>query len=167
VLNDLPEAVQPKAKQALREIWMAENQASAHEAFAHFVQMYQAKYPKAVAFLEKDREALLTFYDFPAEHRVHIRTTNPIESAFATIRHERREALAPDPWIQPSRQGQRGSKVQRGSRGQRRRNPNHQGCRPIRLYTRFDYSPSSPARLQRWKPRLLVPPRGRFSRPAL
>ncbi len=87
VLNYLPKAVQPKAKRALQEIWMAEDRASAHKAFDHFVQTYQAKYPKAVACLEKDREALLAFYDFPAEHWVHIRTTNPIESTFATIRH--------------------------------------------------------------------------------
>jgi len=87
VLNYLPKAVQPKAKKALQEIWMAEDRASAHKAFGYFVQTYQAKYPKAVACLEKDRAALLAFYDFPAEHWVHIRTTNPIESTFATIRH--------------------------------------------------------------------------------
>ncbi len=87
VLNYLPKAVQPKAKKALQEIWMAEERASAHKAFDHFVEVYRAKYPKAVACLEKDREALLAFYDFPAEHWVHIRTTNPIESTFATIRH--------------------------------------------------------------------------------
>jgi len=87
VLNYLPKGVQPNAKKALQEIWMAEDRASAEKAFEHFVQAYQARYPKAVACLEKDREALLTFYDFPAEHWVHIRTTNPIESTFATIRH--------------------------------------------------------------------------------
>ena len=87
VLNYLPKAVQPKMKKVLQEIWMAEDRASAHRAFDHFVQTYQAKYPKAVACLEKDREALLAFYDFPAEHWVHIRTTNSIESTFATVRH--------------------------------------------------------------------------------
>ena len=87
VLNYLPKGAQAKAKKALQEIWMAEDRASAHKAFDHFVQVYQAKYPKAAACLEKDREALLAFYDFPAEHWVHIRTTNPIESTFATIRH--------------------------------------------------------------------------------
>ena len=92
VLNYLPKAVQPKAKKALQEIWMAEDRASAEKAFDHFVQTYQAKYPKAVACLEKDREALLAFYDFPAEHWVHIRTTNPIESTFATIRHRADQA---------------------------------------------------------------------------
>jgi len=92
VLNYLPKAVQPKAKKALQEIWMAEDRASAHKAFEHFVQTYQAKYPKAVACLEKDREALLAFYDFPAVHWQHIRTTNPIESTFATIRHRTERA---------------------------------------------------------------------------
>lgn len=87
VLNYLPKSAQAKAKKALQEIWMAEDRASAQKAFDHFVQTYQAKYPKAVACLEKDRESLLAFYDFPAEHWVHIRTTNPIESTFATIRH--------------------------------------------------------------------------------
>jgi len=92
VLNYLPKAVQPKAKKALQEIWMAEDRASANKAFAHFVETYQAKYPKAAACLEKDREVLLAFYDFPAEHWVHIRTTNPIESTFATIRHRTDQA---------------------------------------------------------------------------
>ena len=87
VLNYLPRGVQPKAKRALREIWMAEDRASAHRAFDHFVETYRDRYPKAVACLERDREALLAFYDFPAVHWQHIRTTNPIESAFATIRH--------------------------------------------------------------------------------
>lgn len=92
VLNYLPKAVQPRAKKALQEIWMAEDRATAHKAFDHFVETYQAKYPKAVACLEKDREALLAFYDFPAEHWVHIRTTNPVESTFATIRHRSDQA---------------------------------------------------------------------------
>ncbi|MBN2732490.1 MAG: IS256 family transposase [Balneolaceae bacterium] len=87
VLNYLPKSVQPKAKKALQEIWMAESRQAAHQAFDHFVRTYGAKYPKAVECLVKDREALLAFYDFPAEHWVHIRTTNPIESTFATLRH--------------------------------------------------------------------------------
>ena len=66
---------------------MAEDRASAHKAFDGFLRTYGAKYPKAAACLEKDREVLLTFYDFPAAHWVHIRTTNPVESTFATIRH--------------------------------------------------------------------------------
>ena len=87
VLNYLPKGVQPKAKRALQAIWMAEGRAQADQAFDHFIRTYEAKYPKAVDCLAKDREALLAFYDFPAEHWVHIRTTNPIESTFATIRH--------------------------------------------------------------------------------
>jgi putative transposase len=87
VLNYLPKSVQPKAKSALHEIWMAPTCAEAEQAFQQFVATYQAKYPKATQCLVKDRDSLLAFYDFPAEHWVHIRTTNPIESAFATIRH--------------------------------------------------------------------------------
>ena len=87
VLNYLPKALQPKAKAALHEIWMAETRAQALVAFEQFVTTFEAKYPKAVECLVKDREALLAFYDFPAEHWIHIRTTNPIESTFATIRH--------------------------------------------------------------------------------
>ena len=87
VLNYLPKSLQPKAKAALHEIWMAETKAQALVAFAQFVTTFEAKYPKAVECLVKDREALLAFYDFPAEHWIHIRTTNPIESTFATIRH--------------------------------------------------------------------------------
>ena len=87
VLNYLPKSLQPKAKAALHEIWMAETKADATTAFNQFVAVFGAKYPKAVECLVKDREALLAFYDFPAEHWIHIRTTNPIESTFATIRH--------------------------------------------------------------------------------
>jgi putative transposase len=87
VLNYLPKAVQPKAKAALQEIWMAETKADALAAFEQFVHTYQAKYPKAVECLTKDRETMLAFFDFPAEHWVHIRSSNVIESTFATIRH--------------------------------------------------------------------------------
>lgn len=87
VLNYLPRALQPKAKAALHEIWMAETRAQALVAFEQFVAAFGAKYPKAVECLAKDREALLAFYDFPAEHWIHLRTSNPIESTFATIRH--------------------------------------------------------------------------------
>lgn len=87
VLNYLPKALQPKAKAGLHEIWMAETRAQAHSAFDLFVQSFQAKYPKATECLAKDRQALLAFYDFPAEHWVHIRTSNVIESTFGTIRH--------------------------------------------------------------------------------
>lgn len=86
VLNCLPKSVQPKAKGDLHEIWQAETRAMANKAFDHFLEKYAAKYDKACACLQKDRDVLLTFYDFPAEHWSHLRTTNPIESTFATIR---------------------------------------------------------------------------------
>jgi putative transposase len=87
VLNYLPKSLQPKAKAALHEIWMAETKAQALVAFEQFVAAFGAKYPKAVECLVKDRETLLAFYDFPAEHWIHIRTSNAIESTFATVRH--------------------------------------------------------------------------------
>jgi len=87
VLNYLPKSSQAKAKAALHEIWMAETRASAQVAFDRFLASYKAKYPKAADCLAKDREALLAFYEFPAEHWIHIRSTNVIESSFATIRH--------------------------------------------------------------------------------
>lgn len=86
VLNCLPKSVQPDAKSALHEIWQAPDRATAETAFGRFVDVYEAKYPKAVKCLLKDREELLAFYDFPAAHWQHIRTSNPIESTFATIR---------------------------------------------------------------------------------
>lgn len=86
VLNKLPKSAQPKAKKALQEIWMAETRENAYAAFDHFVATYGAKYPKAVDCLERDRDELLAFYDFPAEHWQHIRTTNPVESTFARVR---------------------------------------------------------------------------------
>jgi transposase-like protein len=87
VLNALPKSVQPKAKSALHEIWQAATREDAERAFDQFIVTYEAKYPKATACLLKDRESLMTFYDFPAVHWQHLRTTNPIESTFATIRH--------------------------------------------------------------------------------
>jgi len=87
VLNELPKSLQGKAKAGLHEIWMAQSKADAEKALERIVGQYSAKYPKAVEKLVKDRDLLLTFYDFPAEHWAHIRTTNPIESTFATIRH--------------------------------------------------------------------------------
>ena len=78
--------MQGKAKQDLHAIYEAENRQAAEDAFDRFIAKYGAKYDKAVACLVKDREALLTFYDFPAEHWKHVRTTNPIESTFATVR---------------------------------------------------------------------------------
>lgn len=86
VLNKLPPSLQGKAKQDLHAIYEAENRKAAEDAFDRFVAKYGAKYDKAVACLAKDREVLLAFYDFPAEHWKHVRTTNPIESTFATVR---------------------------------------------------------------------------------
>jgi putative transposase len=87
VLNKLPKSVQPAAKADLREVWQAPDRATAEAAIATFAEKYAAKYEKAVACLVKDHDALLTFYDFPAEHWDHLRTANPIESVFATVRH--------------------------------------------------------------------------------
>jgi len=87
VLNKLPKSQQPKAKRALQEIWMAETKADAKTAFDGFIESYEVKYDKAAECLRKDRDTLLAFYDFPAEHWKHLRTTNPIESTFATVRH--------------------------------------------------------------------------------
>lgn len=87
VLNKLPRSQGPKAKRALQEIWMAETRSDAEVAFDAFIETYTLKYEKAAACLAKDRDPLLAFYDFPAEHWVHLRTTNPIESTFATVRH--------------------------------------------------------------------------------
>ena len=86
VLNKMPKSIQAKAKSMLHDIWMADTRASAERAFDLFLATYRPKYPAAASCLEKDREALLAFYDFPAEHWIHIRTTNPIESTFATVR---------------------------------------------------------------------------------
>ena len=87
VLNKLPKSQQPKARRALQEIWMAETKADAETAFDGFIESYEVKYDKAAECLRKDRDTLLAFYDFPAEHWKHLRTTNPIESTFATVRH--------------------------------------------------------------------------------
>ena len=87
VLNELPKSLHSKAIAALHEIWMAETKVMAKKAFDRFERDYGKKYPKATEKLAKDRDELLNFYDFPAEHWQHIRTTNPIESTFATIRH--------------------------------------------------------------------------------
>jgi putative transposase len=87
VLDKMPRSVQPAAKQDLREIWQAPDRATAEAAVAAFAEKYGAKYAKAAACLVKDREALLAFYDFPAEHWDHLRTANPVESVFATVRH--------------------------------------------------------------------------------
>jgi len=86
VLNKLPKRQQPEAKRAIWEIYRVDNKTEANQAFNRFIQTYQTKYPEATQCLAKDRDVLLTFFDFPAEHWAHIRTTNPIESTFATVR---------------------------------------------------------------------------------
>ena len=87
ILDKLPKSVQPNARQDLREIWLSPDRAKAEFAIGAFAEKYAPKYDKAVDCLLKDRDALLTFFDFPAEHWTHLRTSNPIESAFATVRH--------------------------------------------------------------------------------
>jgi putative transposase len=86
ILDKLPKRLQPRAKEAIHDIWMADTRESANQAFDTFLRTYNAKYAKACECLAKDREELLAFYDFPAEHWKHLRTTNPIESVFATVR---------------------------------------------------------------------------------
>ena len=87
VLDKLPKSVQPNAHKDLREIWMSPTRAAADAAMMTFAEKYAPKYDKAVDCLLKDRDTLLTFFDFPAEHWTHLRTSNPIESVFATVRH--------------------------------------------------------------------------------
>ncbi len=86
ILNKMPKRAQAKAKTKIHDIWMSETKEDGEKAFDLFLKTYDAKYPKATECLKKDRDSLLTFYDFPAEHWRHIRTTNPIESTFATVR---------------------------------------------------------------------------------
>ena len=87
ILNKMPKSIQEKAKEDLKEIWMAEDKKTAKKAFKRFVKKYSTKYEKATTCLQKDKRTLLTFYDFLAEQWKHIRTSNPIESTFATVRH--------------------------------------------------------------------------------
>lgn len=91
VLDKLPKRVQPHAKALLHEMYLAPTKADASKAFERFIREYEAKYPKAAECLRKDRDVLFTFYDFPAEHWAHLRTSNPIESTFATVRHRTRQ----------------------------------------------------------------------------
>jgi putative transposase len=91
VLDKLPKHLQPKAKEKLHAIWMSDTRKNAERAFDEFLATYEAKYAKACECLKKDRDELLTFYDFPAEHWLHLRTTNPIESTFATVRLRHRK----------------------------------------------------------------------------
>ncbi len=86
VLAKMPQGLQAKAKGMLHDIWMAPTRADAQKAFDLLLTSFRGKYPQATECLEKDRDVLLTFYDFPAEHWIHLRTTNPIESTFATVR---------------------------------------------------------------------------------
>lgn len=92
ILTCLPKNLQAQAKSDLQQIWMAETRKKAYRAFEEFIHRYHLKYPKAVECLKKDREALLTFYNFPAEHWKSLRTTNPIESTFATVRHRTKKS---------------------------------------------------------------------------
>ena len=87
VLDKLPKSLQPAAHQDLREIWLSPSRAAAEAAMATFAEKYAPKYDNAVKCLLKDRDAMLTFFDFPAEHWTHLRTSNPIESVFSTVRH--------------------------------------------------------------------------------
>lgn len=96
VLAALPKSAQPGAKKALAEIWNAENKRHAHDAVTAFEAAYGAKFGKAVAKITDDVEQLLAFHDYPAEHWQHLRTTNPIESTFAAVRHRTKVTKGPD-----------------------------------------------------------------------
>jgi len=91
VLDKLPRRLQPRAKMMLHEIMRAPDRNSAEEEIQRFVEDFESRYPKASDCLIKDKEALLTFFDFPAQHWIHLRTTNPIESAFATVKARTRQ----------------------------------------------------------------------------
>ncbi len=91
VLDKLPKSVQGEAKTRIHEMYLAPTKEKALEAYDDFISLYEAKYPKACECLEKDKDVLFTFYDFPASHWRHIRTTNPIESTFGTVRHRTRQ----------------------------------------------------------------------------
>ena len=86
MLNKVPKAVQLKVKEALHDIWQAETRDQAYRAFDSTIKRFEAKYARAMECLKKDKASMLAFYDFPAEHWQHIRTTNPIESVFASVR---------------------------------------------------------------------------------
>jgi len=87
LLNCLPKSLHSEAKRLIHEMYMSPTRKAALKAYDQFIRVYGAKYPKAQANLEKDKQELFAFYDFPAEHWIHLRTTNPIESTFATVRH--------------------------------------------------------------------------------
>src|SRR5467141_1404703 len=86
ILDKMPKSVQGRAKELIHEMYLSPTRKAALEAYDQFIASYQAKYPKATDCLEKDKQWLFTFYDFPAQHWSHLRTTNPIESTFATVR---------------------------------------------------------------------------------
>lgn len=92
VLDKLPKSLQAKAKKGLQSIWMASTRTEANKAVKAFITCYESKYPKATVCLEKDKEELLAFFDYPADHWAHLRTTNPIESTFATVRHRTKKS---------------------------------------------------------------------------
>lgn len=91
VLDKMAKSVQPHAKKLIHDMYMSPTREDGISAFNSFIKLYEAKYPKACECLQKDQKQLFTFYDYPAEHWVHIRTTNPIESTFATVRHRMRQ----------------------------------------------------------------------------
>lgn len=91
ILDKMPKSVQPNAKGLIHEMYQSPTKERALKTYENFLKLYAAKYPGACKCLEKDKEQLFNFYDFPAEHWVHIRTTNPIESTFATVRHRTRQ----------------------------------------------------------------------------
>ena len=91
ILDKMPKSVQPNAKRMIQEMYLSPTKDMALKAYGEFINHYSAKYPSACKCLEKDKEQLFNFYDFPAEHWIHIRTTNPIESTFATVRHRTRQ----------------------------------------------------------------------------
>ena len=93
VLNKMPKSIHNKAKEELHNIWIAETKEDANKAFDLFKNKYGTKYHKTINCLSKDRKELLTFYNFPVEHWKHIRTTNPIESTFATVRHRTKRSI--------------------------------------------------------------------------
>ncbi len=105
MLSSLPKSAHPAAKKYLAEIWGAEDKAHALQAIRAFADAYQAKFPKAVAKITDDTDVLLAYYDYPTEHWVHLRTTNPIESTFGTVHHRtkvtRGPAAAPPAWPWP------------------------------------------------------------------
>jgi hypothetical protein len=161
VLSALPKSAHPGAKKALAEIWGAEDKDHARAAAARFAATYGAKFPKAVAKITDDLDQLLAFYDYPAEHWVHLRTTNPIESTFATVRHRTRVTKGPGSraaglamafkLIEAAQDRWRG---QRTTPGRPRPQRRHLRQRTTRRTTRRDHHPHS--RLNDHDPQVLT-----------